>query len=447
MERPVRANFNAQIYEEACEWFIECRAGDLDDAARAEFDRWLRKSPEHQSAYLEIAAIWNEGPTLDPANRWDLNTLIAQAAEDPDNVVALDRTPRSTSNAPATIPPRRLEGEGKETPETSPQVLTGSEEGRADALEQANSYASKPVARSGRVRLFAAAASILLVTAALATYLLMPSGVYATVLGEQRSLALSDGSTVQLNSLSKIRIRYSEHERTVDLVQGQALFHVAKDTARPFVVYSLSTRVRAVGTQFDVYRKSGETIVTVVEGRVAVIPMSLSALEERESPAAREGEASSDSGAKTGERPQTATPHTVSPPGERDGPAQREGAGQSNPGPGTRLPKGTIFLAAGEQITVTPRAARRTPHPNLAGATAWTQRQLVFDSASLTEVAEEFNRYNERKLVIDPSALGSLHVSGVFSSTDPASIIRFLRDRPGLRVTETSTESRVEKDL
>ena len=348
MERPVRAKFNTQIYEEACEWFIECRAGDLDDAARVEFDRWLRKSPEHQSAYLEVAAIWNEGPTLDPANRWDPDTLIAQAAEDSGNIVALERMPRSANQSPPrqSLPPAGL--------------------------------------RPGRRRFLSIAASLLVATAALAAYVLTSGGVYATTMGEQRSLALADGSTVQLNSLSEIRVRYSEHARIVDLIRGQALFHVAKDAARPFIVQSGDMRVRAVGTEFDVYRRADGTVVTVVEGRVAL----------------------------------------------------SEGRGEA---------EAISVLAAGEQITVTPRAARRTPHPNLAGATAWTQRQLVFDSASLSDVAAEFNRYNERKLVIDPSALGALHISGVFSSTDPTSLIRFLRDRPGLRVTETSTEIRVDQ--
>ena len=378
MERPVRANLNTQIYAEACEWFIECRAGDLDDAARAEFDRWLRKSPEHEGAYLEIAAIWNEGPTLDPANRWALDTLIDQAAEDPGNVVSLDRIPRATSTAPATIAPRQVHQD------------------RHDRVGAETSAAGK--GERHRRRLFAFAASIFLVTTVLAAYLLFSRGVYGTTLGEQRSLALADGSTVQLDSLSRVRVRYSEHERAVDLLQGQALFHVAKDAARPFVVHSGETRVRAVGTQFDVYRKVDGTVITVVEGRVAIL----------DSPATR---ALGTDGIKTVERPQT------------------------------------TFLVAGEQITVTPKAARRTPHPDLAGATAWTQRQLIFDSASLTDVADEFNRYNERKLVLDPSALGNLHVSGVFSSTDPSSLIRFLRDRPGLRVIETPTEIRVEKDL
>src|SRR5258705_13038303 len=90
MDRHARSKMNTQIYEEACTWFVDSRAGDLDDAGRREFDRWLRKSPEHLSAYLEIAAIWNEGPSLDPRNKWATNTLIEQArAAEHHNVVAL----------------------------------------------------------------------------------------------------------------------------------------------------------------------------------------------------------------------------------------------------------------------------------------------------------------------------------------------------------------------
>ena len=401
MERPRRSTFNTQIYEEACEWFIECRAGDLDNAARAEFDRWLRKSPDHQGAYLEIAAIWNEGPTLDPANRWDFDTLIAQAAEDPANIIAWERT-RSASHRSQSLLDR-TEAEER----TTASILPSPREGGASHSRPAPQSAT----RTGR-RPLAIAASILLATAALATYILTSGGVYATALGEQRSLALSDGSTVQLDSLSKIRIRYGEHDRTVVLLQGQALFHVAKDATRPFIVDIGQTRVRAVGTQFDVYRKTDGTIVTVVEGRVVILK------EGHPSGPKHEG--------KRGLR-------DLAPGTEVADFAQQEG-------------EGAIFLTAGEQVTVSPKRARKTLHPNLAGATSWTQRQLVFDSASFADVAEEFNRYNERKLVIDASALHTLHISGVFSSTDPASLIRFLRDRSGLRVTETPAQIRVEGD-
>jgi len=105
-----------------------------------------------------------------------------------------------------------------------------------------------------------------------------------------------------------------------------------------------------------------------------------------------------------------------------------------------------IYLSAGEQLVVTPVAMRKADHPNMAIATAWTQRQLAFEYALLSDVAEEFNRYNERQLVIEDPALYDFHITGVFSSSDPASLVRFLRERPGVRVTETASEIRVSKN-
>lgn len=355
----MRARFNTQIYEEACEWFIECRAGDLGDASRSELDRWLRMSPEHLSAYLEIAAIWSEGPSLDPSNKWDLDSLISQAIADPGNVVTFTRVPRSS-------PVRLAEENVAETPL-----------GEGASPENASVGSASP--RRRRMLSIATSIAILTLMAGAAVWLALSRGqVYWTTAGEQRLLALTDGSTIELNSRSKIQVRYSEHERTVEMLEGQALFHVAKDVARPFLVRSGEMSVRAVGTQFDVYKKSSGIVVTVVEGRVAA---------------------------------------------------------------------GSIMLAAGEQVVLTQKSVRKTEHPNVASATAWTQREIVFDSASLTEVAEEFNRYNDRELVIDRSALGDLHISGVFSSTDPTSLIHFLRQRPGLRITETAAEIRIEKEI
>jgi transmembrane sensor len=69
----------------------------------------------------------------------------------------------------------------------------------------------------------------------------------------------------------------------------------------------------------------------------------------------------------------------------------------------------------------------------------------VFESASLAEVAEEFNRYNERQLVVRDAGLYEFHISGVFSSTDPASLIRFLRERSGVQVIETAGEIQVRR--
>jgi transmembrane sensor len=382
VERQIRARFNTQIYDEACEWFIECRAGDLGDASRGEFDRWLRKSPEHLGAYLEIAAIWNAGPSLDSSNKWNPDTLVFQAAEDPGNIAALIRVPRSEPTSNDTVGVEAHQPYSRERPPASPR----------------------------RWRVFAPAVSVVaLALVAAVWFVLLRFPVYQTGTGEQRSLMLADGSTVELDTRSKIQVRYSENERTIELLEGQALFHVAKDVARPFVVRSDEMRARAVGTQFDVYKKSGGTVVTVVEGRVDV-------LNGRDGPAPGATNSATD--------------------------AQRS----SLPSDAATSP-GSIILATGEQAIVTPETVRKSEHPNLAGATAWTRRQIVFDSASLSEVAEEFNRYNQRKLIVDRSALGNIHISGVFSSTDPASLIRFLRLRPGARIIETPAQIRVEKEI
>ena len=372
-----RSKLNTQIYEEACEWFVECRAGDLDDTARHAFDCWLRKSPEHLSAYLELSAIWNEGPLLDPQGKFDRDTLIAQAASDRDNVVELSG-PRSGSDA-----------------------------------SQINLVAPAH-RRLRRRRLAAIAASIVLIAAAALLYMRTSQApTYATAIGEQRSLALVDGSTVELNSRSKIVVRYSPQGRNVELLRGQAFFRVAKDASRPFIVKTGATLVRAVGTEFDVYQKRDGTVVTVVEGRVAILTGHPMALPDHGIPSSASGEP----------RPANLEFPTIA-------------AGQA----------GNILVAAGEQLTVTPKLVQIAEHPNIATATAWTQRQLIFESASLADVADEFNRYNDRQLIVADPRLETFHVSGVFSSTDPASLIRFLRARPELRVLETESRIRIEKN-
>jgi len=370
MERP-KVKLNTQIYEEASAWFVECLSGDLDDVGRREFDRWLRKSPEHVRAYLEIAAIWTEGPSMDPTRRWDADSLIAQARKDRDNVVALgatDAVPKHEGRVPL------------------PQAVASAEPRRSSSPR----------------RYFAVAASVaVLGIGGSWVWLAYSSPEYATTVGEQRSIELADGSTVSMNSKSRIRVRYSKGERAIDLLEGQALFHVAKDQTRPFMVSADGTRVRAVGTQFDVYEKHKGTTVTVLEGQVAVLAPSASV----------------------------------------------SAAGSNVPQRADAAPLVAILLSTGEQLTVTPKVAQKSDHPNIAAATAWTQRQIIFESATLSEVAEEFNRYNQRQLVIEDPQLYNFHISGMFSSTDPDSLIRFLRERPDVRVTETDSEIRISKNI
>jgi transmembrane sensor len=384
MDRHARLKMNMQIYEEACAWFVEARAEELDDSGRRDLDRWLRKSPEHVSAYLEIAAIWNEGPKLDPSNKWGVETLIRDALETrDDNVVSL---------------PRAITGES--SPDLSRKRTSGARPTDARSTPQPTGRASSKVSvawlQQWRRLAIAATIAILSILGGTLTMHELSAPIYATALGEQRSIKFADGSTVELNSRSRIRVKYSRQERAVELIAGQALFHVAHETSRPFIVAVGATRVRAVGTQFDVYKKSSATVVSVVEGRVAV---------------------------------------SSSPPSEKEQVA-----------PGRTPETGRSFvLAAGEQLTVTSRSAQKTASADISGATAWTRAEIVFDSATLSDVAEEFNRYNERQLIIEDPGLLDFHISGTFSSADPDSLIRFLRQRPGVQVTETAGQVRVSR--
>ena len=93
---------------------------------------------------------------------------------------------------------------------------------------------------------------------------------YVTQFGEQRSVTLSDGTRVTLNTASKIEVMMRKDHRGVRLVQGEALFDVAHDAARPFDVDAGNAAVRVVGTQLNVDTRPQQTTITVVEGRVAL---------------------------------------------------------------------------------------------------------------------------------------------------------------------------------
>ncbi len=211
---------------------------------------------------------------------------------------------------------------------------------------------------------------------------------YQTAVGEQRSVVLEDGSLVTINTSSEIEVDYSRERRLIRLIRGEALFEVMHNVQRPFDVIVGDVIVRAVGTKFNVDRRARQTTVSVVEGTVKVMS---------EIPSASDRTTHSD-----------------------DSAARIVTAAQ-------RIVLTNEEMGAPEQI------------PDLAPLTAWTQRQLVFENQSLAAVAEEFNRYNRRQILIRSPALNEREITGVFQANDSYPFLVFISQIPGVRV-ETTTE-------
>jgi transmembrane sensor len=400
---------NRQIVDEASEWFVEFRVGDVDAAVRERFDEWVRRSPEHIRAYIEIARTYVAMPNPHGTKPLDVEALIAYAHSG-ENIVPFDQV--------GSAPPHE------------PHALTEPNNREQQARRVTH---ARPVRRSW---LAIAASALIVALAGAAWWQAERFPIYTTDIGERRSITLTDGSTVDLNARSKLRVEFSNNERRVELLDGQALFQVAKDKNRPFIVASGEATVRAVGTQFDVYRKPNGTTVTVLEGRVAVY-----------STVYVESAAPTPASAPT---PNVRSPHvpghSAAEPLAWKSPASGSAPRLTVNPPGLTDPSGSgaIFLSAGEQVTVTPAEPVAAPqHVDSGATTAWMERRLIFEGSKLSDVVQEFNRYNKRQLVIEGAQLSDFHVSGVYSSSDPASLIRFLREQPGMQVTETDNEVRI----
>jgi transmembrane sensor len=234
---------------------------------------------------------------------------------------------------------------------------------------------------------------VLLVAAGLAAvcvlailgYTRLDQTVLTTQLGERREITLADSSLVDLAPDSELVVRYRAHERLIVLNHGQALFHVAKNASRPFVVQAALTRVRAVGTVFNVERGEQGVSITVVEGRVAVSQQTA---------------------------PQTAT-------------SPAESCATS------------LCLGADEQVSISP-AGRATSVRKVQSATevGWASGQLVFDNETVAEIARRFNLYNRTQIQVLDSELAARRISGIFRVGDPESFVAFVQSVAGAQVAQ-----------
>jgi len=315
---------NAPVTEQASFWWVLLSEGEPTVADSREFAEWVARSPERVEAFLQAARLTSA--LQSGAIRW---------------------------------------------PDTSAEELLSA---ARNALPE---IARLPSASHGGVRRHTALRAAFVVAglavAGIGLFLYRGAQRFETALGEQRSVVLTDGSLVTLNTSSLIEVHMEGERRTVQLLSGEALFDVAHDAARPFEVVAGRATVRAVGTQFDVDRRPSGTTVTVVEGKVLV-----------------------------------------------------SGTGEN------RLP-----LAAGEQVTLGVHATRQPVATDATTVVAWTQRKLIFAHRPLADVAAEFNRYNRQSIEIRGAELRSQEISGVFQANDPGSFLTFLARLPDVHIEKS----------
>jgi transmembrane sensor len=358
---------NSHIREAAAHWLVEFRTDTPDIAAKRKFAAWLRTSPEHINAYLDVLALWEDAQHYDQRRRFDIDALVALARAD--RIITELRTDDCADGAADTPVPETRDPRPTLFRKTVPRRLLRPRTAVAALLSLAINFGATWIAVDPR------------------------NVAYTTHIAEQRSVLLSDGSRVDLDALSDVRVHFSSSERTVELLSGQALFRVAKDTKHPFVVRVDGARLRAIGTEFDVNRTTLGTVLTVLEGRVGALASAA--------------------------------------PGVTHG---------SAPVAGTQVDAGRQAIITHDTITV-PQVV------DTAAVTGWTRRLLIFRSTPLPVVAEEFNRFSFRRIDIASPELVALRVTGTFRAFDPESLsdfVLYLRREPGIEVLEKDDQITVQ---
>ncbi len=192
--------------------------------------------------------------------------------------------------------------------------------------------------------------------------------VFDTRKGEVRVAPLADGSVVTLNTASRLSVEFSTHRRAVTLIEGEALFDVAKDRSRPFVVTAGATQVRAVGTSFTVRRLENQPVqVLVREGVVEV----------------------------------TQSDHPI-------------------PTPLRATLNTEVIASTGDAHPALAIVAA----PELDRQLAWREGRLAFEGQTLTQAAAEFARYSDTRIIIDDPSLGQEEIAGLYQANDPVGFSR-----------------------
>lgn len=302
----------------AVAWFTRMRSDERSADDERRFNVWLEAAPEHKAAYAGIGRTFEATRSL--AGNSEIMAMRREAMQRRPALRLLTSAPRCAAAA-------------------------------------------------------ALAASLVLVLAGTMNDSLLPKwrgqNVHQTERGERSTVALVDGTLVTLTSDSRLVADYSQETRRVRLEKGEAYFDVMPDAERRFVVQAGSGEITALGTEFDVYKKNGEVVVTLVEGEVEVATLDKGHTDEK-----------------------------------------------------------SVKLQAGEQVSYDKGELAEVRTVD-AGRAVWWRNGLLFVSEEpFIEVVEELNRHSRYKLLLDKSdpRLREIRINGAFRPDHPERLVEFLKD-------------------
>lgn len=331
MTKAIRQDYD-QLLDEAASWIARLRAPDTSERNRADFSQWLNSSATHIQAFDEMSDTWE---TLGAAAH--INELTEPLTR---------KDPKATRSR-------------------------DTQENRWNWLSWQGGFA------------LACVAGLFAIVTMLAPSDTAAPETYITTAGEQRSVTLQDGSVINLNTRTELQVSFSDLQRNLTLVSGEAYFEVASDKQRPFIVDVGQGTVMAVGTAFNIHRESQSAHVVVTEGIVQM----------------------------------------------------REHIDATTPAPKVER------LIVDQKADFGQRGLSNVSHADTQSFLAWRDQTLIFNQVTLPAALKELNRYLASPVDYSHDSLKALEVSGTFSVKAPEATLQALKASFNLTELDSNPQS------
>lgn len=320
------ANHTDKLREVAIGWFIRIKEAEADDPVRSKFEQWLMASVAHQQAYADVTKVWAS---------FDSPRDLEKLADIADQEAFFQQSARA----------RKIKN-----------VIAGA-------------LAAVAIGMSGLL--------------AFQTWHAQPvmQMVAQVETGKIQSQRLEDGTLMTMNTGTDIEVTYYRDRRLVTLKRGEAIFEVARDEGRPFIIDSGKARITVLGTRFAVNRLHKLVRVSVDHGTVKVEP----------------------------QHPATAS--------------------QARP----------LILHDGEVAEVKQDATTVTrSHHQAADAFAFEKGMIIFEEADLDEIAETLSRYRKLPLLAEPPVSGKVHISSMLKTNAIETFIHQMPEMAPVHIVPTT---------